>query len=56
MAEGTTFKRCTCRDGDRKELGQKCPKLRRTTGAWNSHHGTWYYQLELPPKPDGQAP
>ena len=53
MAEGTTFKRCTCRDGDRKELGQKCPKLRRANGTWSNYHGTWYCQLELPPQPDG---
>ena len=24
MAEGNTFKRCSCREANRKELGQKC--------------------------------
>jgi hypothetical protein len=25
----------------------------RRGGGWNPDHGTWYYQLELPPRPDG---
>lgn len=53
MAEGSTYKKCSCRGGDGKRLGAKCPKLRRANGAWSASHGTWYYQLELPPKPDG---
>jgi hypothetical protein len=54
MAEGSTFKRCSCRNGDGKELGQKCPKLRRPGGGWNHRHGIWHYQIELPPRPDGK--
>ena len=38
---GSTFKRCGCRDASGKLLGQKCPKLRSTK------HGTWYYQLRV---------
>ncbi|GAA4617175.1 tyrosine-type recombinase/integrase [Actinoallomurus liliacearum] len=54
MAKGKTFKQCGCRDADTgQRLGQKCPKLRRARGAWSSNHGTWTYQLELPPHADG---
>jgi len=53
MAAGTTYKQCSCRDDHGRRLGQKCAKLRRANGAWNSRHGRWYYQLELPPHPDG---
>src|SRR3954453_6814726 len=52
-AAGTTSKSCGCRDENRRLLGKKCPKLRRSNGAWSRHHGTWSYQLELPPKADG---
>jgi integrase len=38
---------------DGKRLGAKCPKLRRGNG-WNPHHGTWAYQLELPPNATGK--
>ncbi|MFG6197213.1 tyrosine-type recombinase/integrase [Nonomuraea sp. JJY05] len=54
MTEGSTFKRCSCRDAGGKELGQKCPKLRRPSGGWNHRHGIWHYQIELPPTPDGK--
>ncbi len=54
MAEGRTFKRCSCRDSDGKELGQKCPRLRRSDGGWSYRHGIWNYQIELPPSPDGK--
>jgi hypothetical protein len=54
MAKGRTHKRCYCRDGDGRELGQDCPKLRRAGGAWSNRHGSWCYQLELPPKADGK--
>jgi hypothetical protein len=55
MADGTTFKRCSCRDpGTGKRLGAKCGKLRRPNGAWSSEHGAWYYQLELPATDDGR--
>jgi integrase len=53
MAGGTTFKVCGCRGEDGKLLSKKCPKLRRKGGSWSPSHGTWYYQLEMPPKADG---
>jgi len=47
------YKRCKCRDGDGKELGRSCPKLRRRGGgSWNPSHGTWYGKAELTPAPD----
>lgn len=45
--KGSTYKRCKCRDAGGKELGAKCPKLRRKDGSWNPRHGTWYFLLEL---------
>lgn len=51
MADGSITKRCSCRHGG-KRLGAKCPKLRRGNG-WNPHHGSWAYQLELPPDAAG---
>lgn len=54
MAKGKTFKQCGCRDAATgRRLGQRCPKLRRARGAWSWNHGTWSYQLELPPNADG---
>ncbi|MFE0025104.1 tyrosine recombinase XerC [Amycolatopsis sp. NPDC059021] len=51
---GRTFKRCACTDSDSgKELGSKCPKLKRRNGTWSSDHGTWFYQVELPRREDG---
>lgn len=50
---GNGFKRCKCRDADGKELGAKCPKLRRKDSSWNPNHGLWYGKEELPPRPDG---
>ena len=50
MADGSVTKRCTCVENSER-LGTSCPKLRRGTGG-NPHHGTWGYQLELPP-PEG---
>jgi hypothetical protein len=32
--KGSTYKRCRCRE-DGRDLGSKCPKLRRTDGSWN---------------------
>ena len=53
-AKGRTFKSCSCRDAATgKKLGQQCPHLRTPDRRWNRHHGTWNYQLELPPTPDG---
>jgi integrase len=49
--EGSTSKRCTCKDpATGRRLGSKCPKLRRP-GGWHPTHGTWAYQLELPTLP-----
>lgn len=45
-------KRCKCREEGR-ELGASCPKLRRKDNSWNSSHGTWYGQSDLP-VPKGQ--
>ncbi|HEY1706471.1 MAG TPA: tyrosine-type recombinase/integrase, partial [Trebonia sp.] len=53
MAEGSTYKKCSCRADDGTRLGTGCPKLRRANGAWSATYGTWYYQLELPPGPGG---
>jgi integrase len=54
-ATGSTFKSCGCRDPQTgKTLRTKCPKLRRADGRWNTAHGSWHYQLELPPRPDGR--
>ena len=54
MASAKTFKLCGCRDEQTgRPLGRRCPKLRRRNGQWSPHHGTWTYQLELPPKADG---
>ncbi|MFI9644632.1 tyrosine-type recombinase/integrase [Micromonospora sp. NPDC051925] len=54
MADGSVFKRCSCRDADGRKIGNRCPQLRRTGGAWSPTHGRWAYQLELPVHP-GQA-
>ncbi|GAA2617194.1 site-specific integrase [Paractinoplanes durhamensis] len=51
--EGSLHKICTCRDASGKKLGKSCPQLRRIGGAWNSHHGKWGYQLELPRRAGG---
>src|SRR5690606_23138594 len=52
--EGTTFKRCTCRTPQGKPLGTKCLRLRRPSGAWNSAHGLWGFQIELPRTAEGK--
>jgi len=53
VSAGSTFKRCGCRDAATgRPLGRQCPRLRRGRG-WNPDHGTWHYQLELPPHADG---
>jgi integrase len=44
--KGSTFKRCGCTeviDGKRRQLGARCPKLRRADGTWNPRHGTWSF-------------
>jgi len=40
--EGSTFKRCGCRDDAGKQLGSRCPKLRQR------RHGRWYFSVDLP--------
>jgi integrase len=51
---GSTFKRCGCRDlNSGRLLGRSCPQLRRGD-RWNSKHGSWQYQVDLPPGPDGK--
>ena len=42
VALGKTFRRCSCRGENGKELGKACPKLK------NTRHGTWCYRIELP--------
>jgi integrase len=55
MPAGTTYKACGCRNPQTGTLlRKKCPKLRRADGRWSSTHGSWYYQLELPPTSDGK--
>jgi hypothetical protein len=44
---------CRCRDTDGRDLGDRCPKLKRRDGTWNPNHGTWFARKELPPAPDG---
>lgn len=52
--KGSTYKRCRCRGEDGRELGSKCPKLRRKDQSWNPRHGTWYFRLELDAGPGGK--
>lgn len=48
------FKRCKCRDESGRELGAKCPKLRRANGSWNPNHGAWYGKEDVQPGPDNK--
>ena len=48
------YKRCKCRDDAGKDIGARCPKLRRADASWNPKHGTWYFALELPSGPNGR--
>jgi integrase len=52
MAEPAIFKTCSCRADDGRRLRNRCPHLRRGTGAWSTNHGTWGYQIELPRSDD----
>src|SRR5690349_25103502 len=36
-AHGVIFKRCSCRDADRRRLEQSCPRLPQRG------HGSWYF-------------
>jgi integrase len=42
MADGSVYRRCSCRDENGKSLGNACPKLK------NKRHGQWYFRIELP--------
>ena len=42
MANGSVYRRCSCRDGNGKSFGDACPKLA------NKRHGQWYFRIELP--------
>lgn len=48
--KGDPYRRCGCTqvvDGKRRQLGSKCPKLRRTDGTWNPRHGTWTFAVSV---------
>lgn len=45
------YKKCRCRGEDGRDLGAACPKLKRSDDTWNPKHGTWYFTLDLPPRP-----
>jgi integrase len=54
VTTGTTTKKCGCRHpvtGTR--YNQKCPQLRDRSGRWSRTHGTWHFQIELPPTAAG---
>src|SRR3954471_12497557 len=44
----TTFKRCRCRGDDGRELGARCPHLRRGDGCANPRHGGGQWTIEVP--------
>ncbi len=41
-ADGSVYRRCSCRDENKKSLGDACPRLT------NKRHGQWYFRIELP--------
>jgi len=47
MADGSVYRRCSCRDGNKKSLGAACPRLA------NKRHGQWYFRIELPEDAQG---
>ncbi|UOZ06890.1 tyrosine recombinase XerC [Amycolatopsis sp. WQ 127309] len=47
MANGSVFRRCSCRDENKKSLGSACQKLK------NKRHGQWFLRIELPPDAEG---
>ncbi len=52
-ARGAVSKRCGCTEivnGRRRQLGARCPKLRRKDGTWNPRHGTWAFTATVPGK------
>jgi integrase len=55
MASKNLFKRCGCRNPDTgRPYSSRCPHLFRPNGAWDPHHGTWCYQIELPASSSGK--
>ncbi|MGE7434035.1 tyrosine-type recombinase/integrase [Kitasatospora sp. NPDC001175] len=40
---GRVYRRCGCRDDQRRQLGTRCPNL-----AANPEHGTWAFAVEVP--------
>lgn len=65
-SKGQLYKRCGCstpvldEDGQpvrdskgrpkRRQLGARCPKLKRADGSWSPRHGTWTLSVALPGK------
>lgn len=45
---GAPFKRCGCKDANRKNLNSRCPRLKERD------HGGWYYRYSEPAGPDGK--
>ncbi|UZG58004.1 site-specific integrase [Rhodococcus opacus] len=45
--QGAIRKRCGCRDENDKQLGSKCPKLKRPGGGWSATHGQWSYSIGI---------
>lgn len=45
----STHPLCGCTDPDTgKPYGQKCPKLHRADGSWNSRHGSMGWAARIP--------
>jgi len=44
---GSTYKRCRCRDERGRALEANCPQLRRKDGSWNPRHGRWYFWVDV---------
>ncbi|MFC1420482.1 tyrosine-type recombinase/integrase [Streptacidiphilus cavernicola] len=47
---GRVYRRCGCKDAERKELGPSCPKLADDPG-----HGSWAYAVDLPTNGQGRG-
>jgi integrase len=47
VADGSVYRRCSCRDENGKSLGDACLKLT------NKRHGQWYFRIELPKDAQG---
>ncbi|MGW4694477.1 hypothetical protein ACWEO1_19080 [Kitasatospora cineracea] len=46
---GRFYRRCGCRDADRRQLGAGCPRLA------DDRHGTWTFAVDIPSF-DGRRP